>query len=263
MIFLIETNPKQKKGFIQRLFSRGMDMQYINAEPFELMKITVKSQKRIDWLRLHSSVGPDDSFIAQNGICLPDGNSLPIPDCEDAASRLLLDGAQRVIATAEKNGAALSALLIDRAAEFTHSIPSLCTVCNQLYILTDEKADYSAYSDRMLTELGTAPIILEDLGCISSCDIIIAPRGISGCGAVVLPKMIFAPSGSDCVSICRQGIVLPKALDEVDLEEYDRLSVAAAVFDCNTGEENAPHLNKMKWRDKILHSDELASVFYA
>lgn len=263
MIFLLEIDKFKRKGLISRLFSRGMDINCIQSNGAALCKISVKNSQSIDWLRVQSMLADGDSIVVEKDIDAPAEIGLPQADGKKALRRLLLEGANKVITKARENGAKLTVLFIDRDAEFEKSMFMLSPACEQIYILTDQKEQYSVYSEKAVAEYGVSPIILDSADYISSCDIIIAPYGINGCGALPLPKMIFAPNGSDCVSVCEGCIELPEIFGEISVEKYDAFSLCEAVFCCDGYSGESPHTLNMKWRDKISSTDELASIFYA
>ncbi len=263
MIFLLEIDNSKKKGLLSRLFSRSMSVSCTQQSEGALCKISVKSEKSIDWLRIDSMLGEGDFIIAQRIISVPKEADLPIPSGEKAMRRLLLDGALLTVSCAHEKGARLNLLLIDKDASFAKSAMEFIPVCEQLSVLTEQTQAYSAYAQAALAEHGAAPLILESAYYADGCDIIIAPCGISGCGALPLPKMIFAPSGSDCVGVCEKCVQLPELFRSVEVKEYDRFSLAEAIFECDDFLGAAPIPLCMKWRDKILSAEELAGVFYA
>ncbi len=207
-------------------------------------------------------LGEGDCIIAQKDIEVPYEIHLPQPDGAMALQQLIFSAARQVVKAAHYGGARLTVLLTDRAASFIESMPALSALCAQLYVLTDENEAYCAQAEKALTEYGSAPMILDDTFSLQHCDIIIAPCGISGCGALPLPKMIFAPNGSDCISVCEQCICLPPIFDEINTDKYNKFALAEAIFCCKSYNGATPYAEDIKWRDKISHYNELASIFY-
>ncbi len=263
MIFLLDDNPDLRKGIFSRLFSRGMDVACFQKDGAELCKITVKSKNSIDWLRIQSMLSDGDCFIAANSIEVPIEIELPRPDGENALTEMLLDGVHKTVLQAYKSGVALSILLIDKEAKFVESMLKLCPICEQICILTNEKELYSVYTEKALTEFGASPLILDSTEHLSRCDIILAPLGISGCGALPLPKLIFSKYGSDCVTVCERCLSLPEIFDSINTDKFDKFMLADAILSCKEYTGALPECKNLKWRDKILTVAELSSVFYA
>ncbi len=262
MIFLLEVDKTKRKSRLSRLFSRGMNINCIQAEGAVICKITVRSETSIDWLRISSMMGENDCIAIQKSINIPIDVHLNRPDGDSAMRRLLMRGIYQVVREAHSAGARLSILLIDRDAHFGEFAVTLAPICSQLSILSEQSEIYSAYAEKAFGEYGVSPIILNSAENAPECDIIIAPNGINGCGALPLPRLIFAPYGSDCVSVSEDCINLPIIYDGITTENYDAFALAAALDDCSEYSGSAATIKFMKWRDRISPVSELSGIFY-
>lgn len=263
MIYLLEIDVNRRGGVFSRIFSRGMKADYIEVCGVTLCRLSVRSERNIDWLRITGMLDENDLIIIQKGVHIPPDVRLQMPDSEKAQCDMLLEGVTEVVGYTCLAGVKLNILFIDRSAEFTDTVKVLIKCSQQINILTDEHEIYSAYAEKALTDIGAAPIILDDAQSIPDCDIIIAPHGLTGWGALPLPKMIFAPSGSDCVSVCDKCIELPDIFDSPAVDKFDSFALCGAICNCDEYAGEMPRTVRMKWRDRILDINELARTFYA
>ena len=260
MIYLLKINKSKRRGLLARLFSRGISIYCERISGAAFCTLSVYSERNIDWMRIASLMTKEDTLTVQKGMKIPPDVRIQTPDGDRARRELLIHGATAVAEQTGAAGAKLHTLLIDRDAEYADIIFRLVKACFAVTVFTENEGIYSAYAEKMLNELGAAPVVINDTRYAPECDIIIAPHGITGCGALPLPQMIFAPSGSDCVSVTAECI---DPEDIGALEGFDIFELYDAVTHDGSFTGNAPRLTHMKFRDGFLTISELSHIFYA
>lgn len=260
MIYLLKIDDFRKHGLLSRLISRGLEISCVRRVGADFCTLTVDSRKPINWCRISAAMGKDEKLLVPRGISVPAGVPLTSPDGERIRHRMIADGAVSVLEDAAGHGAELSVLVIDKSAVYSDLIPATARCAHTLTVMTDRADLYEQTVSETIQNDGAAVMLTDDVSDVSKCDMIIAPDGIIGCGALPLPEMIFAPTGSDCVSLSAECVDL---CELSDLSEYDPFALITAVYSDSGNTEYRPASVGMMQRDRMLTVQQLANRFYA
>ena len=251
MITLLKFMPSKKKGFIRRLFSSPIDISCRHSYGVDICTLCLDTSRDVDWRRVVQAVG-GEYIIPPIGFNLPEAVPFKRYNTQKVKRKILTDAAVIIARLAADRGAHLSVMLIDKTAEYIHLLGSLLSSANTVTVVTDMPDQYNQAASEMLSSCGASPITTDDICTVSRCDMVVAPFGITGCGTLPLPALIFAPSGYDCACVTDSSICFD------GFNGYSPLEVLAAMQAEPTYDQSGYRLNSLDLRGKSISLNELA-----
>ncbi len=256
MLYLLKVNNEKKRGLFSRLFSSSVTITEHTLCGIVYCEIEICTGGEPEWNRILKIVGKNKRIIPQTDIKIPDGVPLCTYSEQAAVGQMLADAAVKVIESAASVNPYLSVMLIDREGKYTRLLTPLMKCAQTVTAVTAGARQYETGARCLLDGMGAHPIIT-DSAASADCNIIIAPDGISGCGTLPLPSMIFAPTGCDCITVEEENINLG---DLSHLEGYGKLQLAAALMEEKEWNGAAPFAESMMFRGKSVSLEELANL---
>lgn len=257
MFYLLKCNYKKKRGLFSRLFSSGIVVTGHRTNSVNYCIAELSCTKGIEWNKIVSVVGKNEKIVLPQGVTIPENISLQSYPTENAVGHLIAQGALQVIEKASQHNHTLSVMLIDKSGKYTYLLTPLIRCAQTVTAVTASKDQYEQSAQCLLDTLGAFPVITDDTQNCPATSVIIAPDGISGCGALPLPTMIFAPRGWDFISVQSENINLGSF---GQLQGYNKLQLAAAILDSKEATGQLPYAETMLVRGKNVQLDELAQM---
>jgi len=257
MFYLLKCNYKKKRSLFSRLFSSGVTVTGHRLCSVNFCIAEVGAANGIDWHKIANVIGRDEKLVLPSGVKIPDSVPLKSYPTDNTVGKLIAEGALAVIAEASKQNHTFSVMLIDKGGKYTYLLTPLMKYAQTVTAVTASKEQYDHSAKCLLDTLGASPVITDNTQTTAVCNVIIAPDGISGCGTLPLPAMIFAPNGCDFITVGSDNINMGSfVLDD----EYDRLQLTAAINDSKDFDGTLPYAESMRVRDKNVPISELAQM---
>ena len=257
MFYLLKCNYKKKRGLFSRLFASPVVVTGHRTQGVNYCVVEATYTKAIDWGRVVSAVGKNESIVLPHNIFIPDNIPLHSYPTQDAVGRLIANGALQVVERASQHNSKLSVMLIDKEGKYTHLLTPLMTYAQTVTAVTASKEQYEQRAQCLIDTLGASPVITDSAQDSAITSVIIAPDGISGCGTLPLPAMIFAPRGWDFISVDNDNINLGSF---ETIKGYNKLQLAAAIFDSNDVIGQLPFAETMRVMGQNLSIGQLAEM---
>ncbi len=256
MFYLLRVNGKKKRGLFSRLFLPSVTMTEHQLQGIIYYEVEIATKGDIDWHRVVKAVGKDKRVIPYGDIKIPNGIPLSTYSEQSAVGRLLADAAVKVVQQAATKNPRLSVMLIDRQGKYTCLLAPLMSCAQTVTAVTAGVEQYELGARCLLEGMGAHPVIT-DSAASACCSVIIAPDGISGCGTLPLPSVIFAPTGCDCISVEEENVNLGGLSH---LEGYNKLQLTAALLEEKEWQGLSPYADSLAFRGKQLPLEELVNL---
>jgi len=257
MFYLLKCNYKKKRGLFSRLFSSSVVVTGHRINSVNYCVAQVDCMKGIDWGKIVSTIGKNEKLVLPDNVTIPEGVPLQSYPTENAVGQLIAQGALQVIEMASQHNHTLSVMLIDKSGRYTHLLTPLMRCAQTVTAVTASKDQYEQSAQCLIDTMGASPVITDNAQNTAVTSVIIAPDGISGCGTLPLPAMIFAPRGWDFISVQSDNVNLGSF---GQLQGYNKLQLAAAILDSKDALGQLPYAETMCIRGKNVPLAELAEM---
>ena len=213
MIYVIsfdsQVPQKRMRRFLFRYFGKRIKFEVCSVASTPYCEVTVRTAYGVPWQQLSQQIDSGSITVLPRGVQLPDGCMLRKVSGEGLRKRILLNGAMYTVEKAAENGQPISVALLDKEGKYSNIVPRLLESAKTVTVVTNQVESYKELSNRLFDSVGAAPMITDSVGTISGCDAVIAPNGLSGFGAIELPKLMFDLSGADGLTVTEDCIKVP------------------------------------------------------
>ena len=213
MIYVIgfdsQVPKKRIKRFLFRYFGKRTRFEVCSVAATPYCEVTVRTAYGVPWQLLTQQIAAGSVTVLPRGVTVPEGCMLRKVSGEGLRRRILLNGAMYTVAKAAENGNPISVALLDKEGKYSNIVPRLLESAKAVTVVTKQVESYKELSNRLFDSVGAAPMITDSVGTISGCEAVIAPNGLSGFGAIELPKVMFDLSGADGLTVTEDCIKVP------------------------------------------------------
>lgn len=256
MLYLIRPTAIKRGGLFSKLFPPALEIKFGRLRGADCCIIEVDRDGRGDWHKICQAVGSGKPVVLPTDMKIPEFIPLCRYRTDVVKRKLIMRSALTVAELASKHGAGLDVMLIDRGAHYYDLLEPLVNCAKTVTVITSETDRYTRLCSRLTGAFGAEPIITDSAQYAKRCDVMIAPDGIFGCGAVAMPAAIFAPSGPDCIS------VTDSCVDPLEPEWNDRYStlelLAALISQPGYGGE-LPRVHSLFVRGETVPVEQMAT----
>ncbi len=226
MIYVVvfdEQMPKKGiKRFLFRHFGKRTQFELCSVAGTPYCEVTVRTALGVPWELLEQQIALGSVTVLPRGVRLPEGCRLRGINGEGLRRKILLNGAMYAVEKSAQSGQSVGVALLDREGKYSNIVPRLLESAKTVTVVTKQVKSYTELADRLFDSIGAAPMVTDSAGAISDCEAVIAPDGLSGFGAIELPKVMFDLSGADGLTVTENCINAPfsqKLLESHDVFE--------------------------------------------
>ena len=164
--------------------------------------------------------------VKQVDINITDNSLIPLFDATRYKQHIEIKTILAILTKAAEYKRLISIAFVDLDCRFCSCLEPLMNISSEVYIITNETAQYNEYANEYFSLFGVAPIVTNGTDIQSKCNVIFSPEGK---GISPLDKVVFAPR-NECYHIDGDCLSMINGCPE----KINKIEFAGALFElCN------------------------------